>query len=200
MKLVRSLFCAVAMLALYGTASAFTLTFDELPMQPVDGLSYQGVSFGFTVGGVNSTDAYYNMSAAGPFTVNVQDPSLVGTAAGVLTLDFTAPVRNLRFDVALDIIGPLTPGFTVALFDPNLTPLTTIPINTDSLLPDYWSEGTFCYNGNLLGRATIEFGPNAGVFALDNLSSVPEPSTIFLLGGGMLGLALLARRRGKNIP
>ena len=59
MKHVRIFLCALFVLALYGTASAFSLSFDELPMQPVDGLSYQGVAFGFTVGGVNSTDAYY---------------------------------------------------------------------------------------------------------------------------------------------
>jgi hypothetical protein len=138
------------------------------------------------------------MSAAGPFTVNVQDPSLVGTAAGVLTLDFAAPVNYLSFDVALDITGPLAPGFIVSLFDPNLIPLNIFQINTDSLQPGFWSEGTFAHNGGLLGRAVIEFGPNAGVFALDNLSSVPEPSTIFLLGGGMAGAALLARKRRKN--
>ena len=63
-----------------------TLSFDEVPFQPVDGLDVSGVTFGFQIGGVPSTDAHYN--AFGPGTTTfVQDPSLEGNAAGVLTLD-----------------------------------------------------------------------------------------------------------------
>lgn len=45
------------------SASATTLHFDELPFQPVDGLSIGGVTFGFEVGGASSPDAFYNFNS-----------------------------------------------------------------------------------------------------------------------------------------
>ena len=48
--------CILLVLMSTGAANAaFTLTFDELPKQSVDGLSYNGITFGFEVGGNPST-------------------------------------------------------------------------------------------------------------------------------------------------
>jgi hypothetical protein len=58
-----------------------TITFDDLPPQPVDGIHQEGVTFDFKVGGVDSTDAFYNAFGPGA-TVYVQDPSIIGNAAG----------------------------------------------------------------------------------------------------------------------
>jgi hypothetical protein len=71
-------------------AARVTLTFDELAPQPADGLSFMGVTFGFTVGGNPSTDARYGGSGPGQICF-VQDPSLEGDAAGTLQLDFAVP-------------------------------------------------------------------------------------------------------------
>src|SRR4030042_1041498 len=83
--------CILLVLMSTGAANAaFTLTFDELPTQSVDGLSYNGITFGFKVGGNPSTDATYN--AIGPGTLTyLQDPTLEGTPAGILILDFATP-------------------------------------------------------------------------------------------------------------
>src|SRR5690349_21431000 len=53
-------------LALSGTAraDAITLTFDELPNQPVHGLVFMGVTFSFSMNGMPSPDARFN--AIGP--------------------------------------------------------------------------------------------------------------------------------------
>src|SRR5262249_7821398 len=48
-----------------GNVDVKKLTFDELPFQPVNGLTYQGVTFGFTINGVASTDAHYHGSGPG---------------------------------------------------------------------------------------------------------------------------------------
>lgn len=201
MKLVRSILCAVAVLSLYGTAAAANLTFDELGTDPVpvDGLTTQGITFGFTVGGVNSsTEAYYNLYDFGWNTQRVQGAALEGTAAGVLTLNFTSPAWGLSFDAALDATGPVTSGFTVALYDAAQTLLETRVVATNSLFAGSFSEGSFRYRGAPLGRADISFSDQVGMFGVDNLNTVPEPSTVLLLGGGMAGLAMLSRKRRGN--
>jgi len=93
-------------------AAIVTLRFDELPFQPVDGLSFSGVTFGFTVAGVPSTDAHYNSFGPGIITY-VQDPSLEGDATGTLSLDFDVPTPVLQFGVAISATGAFARGFSV---------------------------------------------------------------------------------------
>jgi hypothetical protein len=179
-----------------------TLTFDELSPQPVDNLSLLGVTFDFKVGGVDSTDATYG--AGGPGTITfVQDPSLEGNAAGILTLDFAEPTSLLNFGVALNTFNSLTPGFTVELFDPALMSLGITPVNTSSLVS--FTEGLFTYSGAPVTRAVIDFNETAANrFALDNLTfggsqSVPEPtSTLGVLAFGAFGGGSLLKRKRQQ--
>ena len=92
--------CVVVSLMSAGVSNAaVTLDFTELPNQPVDGLSYMGVTFGFAIASIPSLDAEYNKGGPGSITF-VQDPSLEGNAAGILTLDFATPTSMLEFGVA----------------------------------------------------------------------------------------------------
>ena len=201
MKTVSMAIIGAAFIALGtgGVAQAVTLTFDELPFQPVDNLSFQGVTFDFKVGGVDSTDARYGAGGPGAITF-VQDPSLEGDAAGILTLDFAEPTSLLNFGVALNTFGSLTPGFTVELFDPALMSLGITPVNTSSLVS--FTEGLFTYSGAPVTRAVIDFNETAANrFALDNLTfggsqSVPEPtSTLGVLALGAFGASSLLKRK-----
>lgn len=183
-------------------AQAVTLTFDELPFQPVDDLSFMGVTFDFKVGGSDSLDANYNSN--GPGTINfVQDPSLEGDSSGILTLDFDKHISKLDFGVALnrtDIV--LIPGFTVELFDENLISLGVTPVNTNS--PIDYTEGMFSYiGGSSVKRAVIDFNETStNRFALDNLHfqaeakpvSTPEP-TIILGLIGIVGVGSTLKRK-----
>lgn len=147
-----------------------TLTFDELPLQPVNGLSVSGVTFGFEIGGVPSTDARYH--AFGPGSTSfVQDPSLEGNAAGVLTLSFDQPTTVLEFGIARNCFCTLTPGVSVELFKPGaagrsrgVLAMTTSPVVS-------FSEALFSYSGPAIQTAVIRFPSSglAGRFALDNL-------------------------------
>ena len=164
-------------------------------MQPVDGLSYMGVTFGFTVGGSPSTDALYNSIGPGSITY-LQGRLLEGNAAGTLTLDFDPlPTDQLQFGIALSTRSAATPGYTVELFDTSLASLGTISRDTYPLM--LYSEDQFTYSGAPVRRAVIGFnGQVADRFALDNLTfdpatipSAPAPSAILLgsIGAGFVG-------------
>ena len=72
------------------------LTFDEVEYTSADGLAVKGVQFAFEQGGVSSPDAYYGSFGPGSLT-QVTDPSLVGPAAGKLTMSFAALTQNVQF-------------------------------------------------------------------------------------------------------
>ena len=178
------------------------LTFDELPFQPVDGLNFQGVTFGFTVDGVDSTDANYN-SDGPPDLTYVSAIVLEGDASGILTLDFDVPTSVVSFGVALDTLLDLTPGFIVELFDPTLSSLGVTEVTTTPLIE--FSEGLFSYSGPLVSRVVMFFNDSeADRFALDNLTynsvagnPVPEPGTLLLFGTGLASLVGWRMRKGQ---
>ena len=145
------------------------ITFGELESQPADGLRLEGVRFGFRVGGVASDDATFN--AGGPGAIRfVQDPSLEGDAAGVLTMRFAEETDILRFGVAVSCFDcVLRPGVTVRLFDDGdlvrVARLTTRPLVS-------FSEARFAHDGEEVTRAVIRFNHSFSPFArfaLDNL-------------------------------
>lgn len=195
MKKLVAICMLVGLMSVGTVNAAVTLTFDELPMQPVDGLSYKGVTFGFKVGGYSSTDAVY--SSIGPGTlIFLQDTTLEGTTAGILTLDFDTPTDMLQFGVALKSYETAIPAYVVRLYDPSYTLIGSYLRNTSPLL--LWSEGQFTYSGTMVRRAVIGFNENAASrFALDNLTfnhPVPAPGAL-LLGGFGLGIVNWLRRR-----
>ncbi|MBD1833432.1 hypothetical protein H6F61_12255 [Cyanobacteria bacterium FACHB-472] len=212
MKTVSMAIVGAAFIAL-GTgrvAQAVTFNFEELPFQPVDNLSFQGVTFDFKVDGFDSTDASYAASGPGA-TPFVQDPSLEGDAAGILTLDFATAISTLQFGVALNTIASLTPGFTVELFNSASMSLGITSVNTISLLgPFGFTDGLFTYSGTPATRAVIDFDETiADRFALDNLiyepaisTPVSEPGSLTgLLALGAFGVAsgLLRKQKQKSI-
>jgi hypothetical protein len=187
--------CILFVLMSAGAANAaFTLTFDELPTQPVNGLSYSGITFGFRVGGLPSTDAIYHGIGPGTLTY-LQDPTLEGTTAGILTLDFSTPTDMLEFGVALNSYDAVTPAYVVKLYDPSYALIGTFTEDTSPLV--LWSEGQFTYSGSMVRRAVIGFnGQAASRFALDNLTinPIPAPGAVLLSSIG-LGLVNWLRRR-----
>lgn len=190
---------AILALALFMSAPAAqagsTLTFDELPYQSVDGLTYEGVTFGFTVGGSPSTDAYYGGIGPGTLTY-LRGKTLEGSAEGILTLDFASPVSQLEFGLALNTKDPVTGAYTVELFDDSLASMGIITQNTNPLV--YWSEDQFTYSGTPISRAVIDLNDcYARRFAIDNLgtSTTPAPGAILLGSIGVSFVGWLRRRK-----
>ena len=168
-----------------------TVTFDEVPTQPVNGLTVAEVTYGFTVNGVASTDANY--ASFGPNLVNfLQDPVLEGTASGILTLDFSVPVDSIQFGLARSIQAPVTNGVEVRLFDSAGNPAGTFPLNL--ITPVSFAEIQFTYNGLPVQRMEIDLtvasaAQGGSRFAIDNLiyntaMAVATPSATIIGGTG----------------
>jgi len=179
----------VSLIALQASAQVVTLTMDELPTQPVNGLTFKGVTFGFTVGGIGSTDALYDAGNGGQQTFT-QDPVIEGNAAGVLTLDFAMPTPRLEFGVSLLAAMNLSPGFVVMLFDANLNPIGTTPVDANILI--FFPEGQFLYQGTPVRRAVITFNTTAARFGFDNLTFIGGPAPAPAMGTwGLMSLCVL---------
>jgi hypothetical protein len=176
--LTRSAVCTFLALMFAVTAVAqppAVIRFNELPPQPVNALTFNGVTFFFNVGGVPSTDATFRGFGPGSILF-VQDPSLEGNAFGTLWILFDSPTGTpyVVFGLARSIFSSrLLRGALVDLFDTNFsfikrTALPTYPYVT-------FSENLFnspATTTRPIRLVRIVF-PNATLatrFALDNLT------------------------------
>ena len=200
---IRTLAGLILLAASAGAARGATLTFDELPAQPVHGLSTQGVAFGFEVGGSPSADATYNVDLGLGTTGVLEDSVLEGDALGLLTLSFAAPTPDVSFGLALLTVADLTPGAVVGLYDAGNVLLDSIALNTLGNPGFGISEGLFAYLGVPVSTVRIAFEGAAGRFALDNLTFtgapgvIPEPGTVLagVAACAFVGTHLVRRSR-----
>jgi hypothetical protein len=139
------------------------LTMDEIPFQPINGVTLKGVTFADTTG----ADIH---APNGGQQHDTQDPVIEGQTAGeTLTMTFNNIAYGLQFGVTLSANGPLAPGFTVSLYDPLGNFLGTFPVNTAPVGSDFFTEGIFSSN-LVIGKAVVTFNSaQAGAFGLDNV-------------------------------
>jgi hypothetical protein len=150
------------------------ITFNELPPQPVNGLTFSGVTFFFNVGGVPSTDATFG--GVGPGSILfVQDPSLEGDAFGTLWILFDSPTGTpyLVFGLARSTLETLRPGALVDLFDTNFCFIKRKALRTYPYV--IFSENLFNSPPTTtppirLARIVFRYADLATRFALDNLT------------------------------
>ena len=145
-----------------------TLEFDELPFQPVN-----GVSFGFTLNGHPFNDANYNSFGPdpGPF---VQCPCIEGNTLGTLTITFDKPTTVVEFGVGLSTTIPLETGFTVDVIGPSGKSRGVFPVAT-SPAPTF-TGAQFSYNGAAVSQVVVTFNSAAAArFVIDNLAYHTAP-------------------------
>jgi hypothetical protein len=125
---------------------------------------------------------------------------------GPMAMVFAVPVGSVGFEIMADFYGTFTASLTA--FDVNGNALFTYT-NTNGVsngLED--GSALFMGLGDLSGSkiSSVEFTITSSVgtfanddFAIDDASigstAVPEPSSLMLLGSGLLGLATVARRK-----
>jgi hypothetical protein len=190
-KLLSSI-AAISLLAGASAASAasVTLTMDEVPNQPINGLS---VTKGFETFTFSDPGGGLTYNSLGPGnTTFIQDPSIQGPNEP-FSVGFSVPVSFIQFGLAEDSTSPLT-GVQVELS-------SGATFTFDLTLTDPFAEGEFTWSGAPVVGFSLAPAAGPDAIAFDNLTvstSVPEPSTWAMMLFGFAGLGYMGWRRARN--
>lgn len=176
------------------------INFGELAMQNANGVSIDGVTFGYS--GPDGAEAIYGYSLGIP-TENLSDPVLYGATSGTLTISFADPTAMVSFDIVLGTAASVEDGYNVDLSDGGTGVFSqSYDIDPELIL----AEDVFSYSGAPINLLTLTF-PNTvdsdsnqvASFAIDNLTfdtiPTPEPGAVSLLTIGLMALGVFARQR-----
>lgn len=164
-----------------------TITFDELPQQPLDDVSVKGVTFEFKGSTLQMEVALFGATrlSFGESKL-LHAPWIEAPAVSGLTMRFGQPTPYLSFDLGFAGDRPQSPGYTVNLFS-GANQIGSIPVNTvmGGTSPFSFSEGAFSYNdpSRPLTAVTVDLiqPPPGDIFVVDNVAFIPEPSVPALL-------------------
>jgi hypothetical protein len=192
-------------ITLISFCSAHTvINFGELPMQNANGVSIDGVTFGYS--GPDGAEAIYGYSIGIP-TENLSDPVLYGATSGTLTVSFADLTSIISFDIVLGTAASVADGYNVDLSDGG-TDVFSQSYDVDPQI--ILAESVFSYSGAPINLLTLAF-PNTtdsddnqvASFAIDNLTfdppATPEPGAVSLLTIGFLALGVFARLRSRKL-
>jgi len=179
-----------------------TITFDELSVRPLNGVSINGVTFAFTGFSPDIPTALFGTTFASYGETQIlAAPWAAGASAGELRMHFDQPVSAVSFDVGLTTTLTLGNGFFVSAYNgETLLGSFTVSTRPNKPGPFAFSEGTFSYSGvsQPVTDLTVTFNQTSNQnFVMDDLYfvQVPEPKTGLLFLGFLLQLFVLKVRR-----
>ncbi len=168
-----------------------SITFDEpefFPMVPIDGISLDGVTFLFTVGGEPSEDAVIGSGVGN--TPLMSPPMIEGSTSGLVTLVFDPLVKGtLAFDFALSTANQFVPvAVSVTPFDESGQSFFTTKTASASapggefLFP----EGTLEMELPALDAIGVLGGPGSEVISCDTIQGPASPPVRYVSGSWFL--------------
>jgi len=206
--------CALICLGAAAFCGATEITFDDINASGGSvalNTQYTGVTFGSdadsTAGCTTSGGCGFVVKDAATTASDTTETSpnfaaLTGNNGATLTIDFSAPVTLTSIDLLGFSAG--SSGFydsaTIDLFNSSSAQIGgAYNIAAESGGSSAVSPSTYNFNVANVSSITISKGStNSGLFGFDDLtfvtSGIPEPASIFLMGGGMAAL-LFARRK-----
>lgn len=135
-------------------------------------------------GGVNSADVLTASFEFGP----------AGNYTGILRLDFAQDISGLAFgSYQFD-----SPGEEVRLYDSADNLLGTFAATQGSTFPDVWTVTATA--GERIARVELDgsfFSLNGLAVTFADQVQVPEPASLLLVGGALVGLATVRRRKAR---
>lgn len=118
--------------------------------------------------------------------------------AALLFMDFDVPVTSLSLWFGNDSFGDTVEGDTAILrvfLDDVFVGESIVLLNNDGII-----NQQILFSGALFNRATFDFSTDEVVQTIDNIefTPVPEPTTVALLGIGIVGIVAKIRRRNRG--
>ena len=184
--------------AAFGAGSTLTTFTGLADGTEVNGLTVGGILFQYSLGnGAVIIDG-------GPGTTNnIAPPNIVsvGNNAGILTLTLPSLANTFGYGYAILAGGTVANATTIALFN-GATPVGTLSY-TGAPDPSFTGGFAGIFSTLDFNRVQLTFNSIAApAFAVDNIrtlnspsAAVPEPATLLLLGGGLVALSRIRRRR-----
>ena len=108
-------------------------------------------------------------------------------------------INGVSYDnLGLDIGSLFVSSFTFPTNGKDFTVPVSASFSVDELIV---GVGNIHLNGTASGKVTFKFNSNVGLYSPSTifLTTVPEPSTLGLLGIGLTGILALARKKLKLI-